>query len=56
MSVNRVLLVSTNTCDTPYEVYPLGMSQVAASLAGAGHAVRQFDWKGLLWDTLVRFR
>ncbi|MCK5803184.1 MAG: cobalamin-dependent protein [Lentisphaeria bacterium] len=42
--MGRILLVSTNTCDTPYAVYPLGMSQVAAALEGAGHAVRQFDW------------
>ncbi len=39
----RILLVSANAASTPYSVYPLGMSMVAASLANAGHEVEQFD-------------
>jgi lipid biosynthesis B12-binding/radical SAM protein len=39
----RILLVSANVASTPYSVYPLGMSMVAASLSGAGHEVRQCD-------------
>ena len=39
----RVLLVSANAASTPYAVYPLGMSMVAAALRDAGHEVRQCD-------------
>jgi radical SAM superfamily enzyme YgiQ (UPF0313 family) len=42
--VSRVLLISANTCETPYAVYPLGMATVAGALLDAGHEVRQFDW------------
>lgn len=42
--MSRVLLISTNTCRTPYPVYPLGMATVAGALTDAGHEVRQFDW------------
>ena len=39
----RILLISANAASTPYSVYPLGMSMVAASLKRAGHEVRQCD-------------
>ena len=39
----RVLLVSANAASTPYSVYPLGMSMVAAALYNAGHEVEQSD-------------
>jgi hypothetical protein len=39
----RILLVSANAASTPYSVYPLGMSMVAASLSDAGHEVQQCD-------------
>ncbi|MBD3239967.1 MAG: radical SAM protein, partial [Chitinivibrionales bacterium] len=39
----RVLLINVNQCDTPYPVYPLGLSHVAAALTQAGHDVRLFD-------------
>jgi len=39
----RVLLISANAASTPYSVYPLGMSMVAASLCDAGHEVQQCD-------------
>jgi lipid biosynthesis B12-binding/radical SAM protein len=39
----RILLLSCNPVVAPYPVYPLGMSVIAAALAQAGHAVRQFD-------------
>jgi len=39
----KVLLISCNPVVAPYPVYPLGMSVIAAALARAGHAVRQFD-------------
>ena len=35
----KILLISVNTCTTPYPVYPLGISHVAASLRGRGHEV-----------------
>jgi len=38
----RVLLISANTATSPYPLYPLGCSMVAAALANAGHEVRQF--------------
>ena len=31
--MSRVLLISTNTCVSPYAVYPLGMAVVAGALA-----------------------
>lgn len=39
----KVLLISANTATSPYPVYPLGMSVIAAALEQAGHEVRQFD-------------
>jgi len=42
--VSRILLISANTCDVPYAVYPLGMATVAGALIDAGHEIRQFDW------------
>jgi lipid biosynthesis B12-binding/radical SAM protein len=39
----RILLISANAASTPYSVYPLGMSMVAASLCDAGHEVQQSD-------------
>ena len=42
--MSRVLLISTNTCQDPYAVFPLGMATVAAALIEAGHQVAQFDW------------
>ena len=35
----KILLISVNQCTTPYPVYPLGMSHVAASLRRCGHEV-----------------
>ncbi|MFC1761997.1 lipid biosynthesis B12-binding/radical SAM protein [Planctomycetota bacterium] len=43
--MSRVLLISTNTCVSPYSVYPLGMATVAGQLIQAGHTVQQFDWQ-----------
>jgi lipid biosynthesis B12-binding/radical SAM protein len=40
----KVLLISSNIANTPYSVYPLGLSMVASSLHKAGHEVRQFDY------------
>ena len=50
----KVLLVSANVTRSPYPVYPLGMSQVAAALHHAGHQVRQIDLlqKGLNLDVV----
>ena len=39
----KVLLVSGNTAESPYPVYPLGLSIVARSLRRKGHDVSQFD-------------
>ena len=40
----KVFLISLNVANTPYSVYPLGLSMIAASLKNAGHLVRQFDF------------
>lgn len=40
----RVLLISSNIAETPYAVYPLGMSMVAAALRADGHEVTLFDF------------
>ena len=40
----KILLISANTATTPYPVYPLGISIVAAALMSAGHKVQQFDF------------
>ena len=40
----KILLISSNIANTPYSVYPLGLSMVATSLHQAGHQVRQFDF------------
>lgn len=40
----KVLLISANTTRSPYPVYPIGMSIVAAALARAGHEVAQADF------------
>jgi radical SAM superfamily enzyme YgiQ (UPF0313 family) len=54
--MSRVLLISTNTCASPYPVYPLGMSTVAGALIEAGHTVQQFDWQvaGMDVDALAQ--
>ena len=40
----KILLISANTAETPYPVYPLGMGIVAHALLNAGHEVKQFDF------------
>ncbi len=40
----NILLLSTNVAETPYSVYPLGLSMVAAALEKAGHDTRQIDF------------
>ena len=40
----RVFLISSNVANTPYSVYPLGLSMIAASIKNAGHSVEQFDF------------
>ena len=39
----KILLISSNTATSPYPVYPLGMSAIAAALQRAGHEVFMFD-------------
>jgi lipid biosynthesis B12-binding/radical SAM protein len=39
----KVALISANTATSPYPVYPLGMSMVAAALRDAGHDVVTLD-------------
>jgi radical SAM superfamily enzyme YgiQ (UPF0313 family) len=39
----KIVLLSSNTATTPYPVYPLGMSVVAAALQRAGHEPALFD-------------
>ncbi len=40
----KVFLLSVNTEQEPYPVYPLGMAVIASALAGAGHEVSQHDY------------
>ena len=40
----RVFLISSNVANTPYSVYPLGLSMIAASVKNARHTVQQFDF------------
>jgi lipid biosynthesis B12-binding/radical SAM protein len=40
----NILLIASNVAETPYAVYPLGMSMVAAALKEAGHDVALFDF------------
>jgi lipid biosynthesis B12-binding/radical SAM protein len=40
----KVFLISSNVANTPYSVYPLGLSMVAASLINSGCDVEQFDF------------
>lgn len=40
----RVLLISANVTISPYPLYPLGVSMVAAALVKAGHTVQQSDF------------
>lgn len=43
----KVLLIASNIAETPYAVYPLGMSMVAGALQAAGHTVVQCDFLSL---------
>ena len=40
----KILLIASNIADTPYFVYPLGMSMIAGALQNAGHKTIQFDF------------
>lgn len=40
----KVLMISSNVTLSPYPIYPLGMSMVAAALTQAGHTVHQVDF------------
>ncbi len=40
----KILLISSNLAESPYAVYPLGMSMVAAALRQDGHEVTLFDF------------
>ena len=39
----KILLLSSNTATSPYPVYPLGMSAIAAALKHAGHETVLYD-------------
>ena len=41
--MNRIFLISLNTCNHPCEVYSLRMAVVAADLERDGHEVRMYD-------------
>jgi lipid biosynthesis B12-binding/radical SAM protein len=40
----KVMMISANVTLSPYPIYPLGMSMVAAALTKAGHTVHQVDF------------
>jgi lipid biosynthesis B12-binding/radical SAM protein len=40
----KVMLISANVTLSPYPIYPLGVSMIAAALVKAGHEVRQADF------------
>jgi lipid biosynthesis B12-binding/radical SAM protein len=40
----KILLISANVTLSPYPVYPLGVSMIAAALTKAGHEVKQEDF------------
>jgi lipid biosynthesis B12-binding/radical SAM protein len=40
----KILLISANVTLSPYPIYPLGVSMVAAALANAGHEIQQSDF------------
>ena len=40
----KILLISANWATSPYPIYPIGMSMVAAALKQAGHEVEVFDF------------
>ncbi len=51
----KILMISANMARSPYPVYPLGMSMVAAALKQEGHTVELFDFmqSGASLDTLA---
>lgn len=40
----KILLIGANVATTPYPVYPLGISMIAAALRDDGHEVAMFDF------------
>jgi hypothetical protein len=42
--MSRIFLISLNTCNHPFEVYPLGMAVVGAALEDDGHQVLMYDY------------
>jgi len=40
----KIFLISSNIATTPYPIYPLGLSMVAAALRNAGYKIYQFDF------------
>jgi len=40
---SRILLISSNRCDQPYPVFPLGLAHLDTALRRAGHTTRLFD-------------
>jgi radical SAM superfamily enzyme YgiQ (UPF0313 family) len=40
----KVLLISANISESPYPLYPLGMSVIAGALTNKGHSVAQCDY------------
>ena len=40
---SRVLLISSNRCDQPYPVFPLGLAHVDTALRRAGHVTHLYD-------------
>ncbi len=40
---SRILLISTNKCDFPYPVFPIGLAMVEEAVRRAGHTTRWLD-------------
>lgn len=50
--MSKIFLISANTSQAPYPVYPLGIAYIARSLVDAGHDVFQYDIQVHGSDTL----
>ena len=56
---SRILLISSNRCEQPYPVFPLGLAHLETCLRRTGHVTRILDCLAhgtTVADTLAEFR